>query len=237
MTVRRFRPNVWGALAAAGGVAATIALGVWQTGRAQEKLALAAVREQLAREPAVRIGDATVDPERIEHRKVEARGRFVAEGMVLLDNRVRRGTPGYEVVMPLVLAGGRTHVLINRGWIAGKRDRRELPAVTTPTGEINVVGRATVPGRRLYELSADTIAGTVWQNLTIERYRKEMKLPIQGIVIEQTSDLDDGLLRTWPAPDRGVDTHRSYAFQWFALAVLIVVLFLALSFRRVSAND
>jgi len=217
-------------------VAATVALGIWQTGRAEQKLALAAVHERLEREPAIRIGNDPVDPERIEHRKVEAIGRFEPEGMILMDNRVRRGAAGYEVVMPLMLTGGRTFVLVNRGWIAGGRDRATLPAVFTPKDEVTILGRATVPGRRLYELSADTIAGKVWQNLTIERYRKEMKYPIQGIVIEQSSDLDDGLLRAWPTPDRGVDTHRSYAFQWYSMAVMIAVVFLVLSFRRDPEN-
>lgn len=214
-----------------------LALGFWQTDRAEQKLALAAAQERLAAAPAIVLGDAPVDPERIEHRRVEARGRFEPRGMVLLDNRVRHGTAGYEVVMPLKLASDRMYVLVNRGWVAGKRDRRELPEVSTPAGEVMVVGRASVPGRRLYELSADTAEGSVWQNLTIERYRAQMTYPVHDIVVEQTNDLGDGLLRSWPAPDRGVNTHRSYAFQWFALAVLIAVVFLVLSWRHVPAND
>lgn len=217
-------------------MAVTVALGLWQTGRAAQKLELAAMHERLGREPALRIGNDLVDPERTEHRTVEAIGRFEPGGMILLDNRVRRGMAGFEVVMPLLPAGARTYVLVNRGWIALGRDRATLPQVPTPKGEITVLGRATVPGRRLYELSGDTMAGEVWQNLTIERYRKAMKYPVQGIVIEQASDLDDGLLRAWPAQDRGIDIHRSYALQWYAMAVMIGVVFLVLSFRRDTEN-
>jgi len=43
------------------------------------------------------------------------------------------------------------------------------------------------------------------------------------------------LLREWPRPDAGVDMHKSYALQWYSLAALAVVLFVALSFRRASA--
>jgi len=237
MATRRFRPTPWGTLAAVAGVAATVSLGMWQTDRAEQKLASAAAQERLAAEAAIVLGDAALDPDRSEHRRVQARGRFEPRGMILLDNRIRQGIAGYEVVMPLMLAGGRMYVLVNRGWIAGQRDRRELPQVRTPAEEVTVLGRAAVPGRRVYELSANTAEGSVWQNLTVERYRERMKYPIHGIVIEQTNDLGDGLLRAWPAPDRGVNTHRSYAVQWFALAVLIAVVYVVLSFPRVHAND
>jgi len=57
------------------------------------------------------------------------------------------------------------------------------------------------------------------------------------IMIEQASELGDGLLREWPAPDRGADTNRSYAVQWFALAGLIAAIYVALSFRRDAAHS
>jgi len=31
---------------------------------------------------------------------------------------------------------------------------------------------------------------------------------------------DDGLVRAWPAPDFGTDTHRIYMMQWYAFALL-----------------
>ena len=38
--------------------------------------------------------------------------------------------------------------------------------------------------------------------------------------LQQTSAGHDGLVRDWPAPDAGIDRHRGYAFQWYALAAL-----------------
>jgi surfeit locus 1 family protein len=35
---------------------------------------------------------------------------------------------------------------------------------------------------------------------------------------------DDGLLRDWPAPDFGIETHRIYMVQWYAFAVLAAAL-------------
>ena len=237
MFERRFRPTAWGTLAALLGVVAGLSLGQWQLGRAREKSELARTLAQRAAEPVVRIGAALVTAESLEHRTVEARGHFVTHGMVLLDNRIRNGAVGYEVVMPLRLVGAEVHVLVNRGWLPGTGDRAKLPPVRTPEGEVEVTGIAVVPGRRAYELSAQTVEGVVWQNLTVERYRAHMQYPIQPVMIRQTSELEDGLVRGWAASQHGINVHRSYAFQWFALALLIVLMYFFLSLRRVSKND
>ena len=107
---RRFQPTLWGTLAAAAGVTAGILLGQWQLGRAQEKLEYAAKLSQSAAQPPVHIGPGTIDPAALELQAVEASGRFEPRGMVLIDNRVRNGVVGYEVVMPLRLSErGRGH--------------------------------------------------------------------------------------------------------------------------------
>jgi cytochrome oxidase assembly protein ShyY1 len=51
-------------------------------------------------------------------------------------------------------------------------------------------------------------------------------------VIEQHSDLPDGLARDWPPHDLGIEKHQGYALQWYSLAALAVVLLIVLSFRR-----
>jgi surfeit locus 1 family protein len=35
----------------------------------------------------------------------------------------------------------------------------------------------------------------------------------------------DQLVRNWPAPATGVAKHHGYAFQWFALSALVVILY------------
>jgi cytochrome oxidase assembly protein ShyY1 len=57
---------------------------------------------------------------------------------------------------------------------------------------------------------------------------------LQPIVVQQTSDADDGLARDWPRPDAGVDKHRIYALQWYSFAALAAVLYVFLSFKRPS---
>jgi surfeit locus 1 family protein len=229
-----FRSGLWPALAAAAGIALTVTLGLWQLGRAGEKQALRSRLEQLAREPAIYVSTRELAASDVELRRVEARGTFEPRYMVLIDNRVWHGIAGYHVVMPLRLSDGSRYVLVNRGWIAGTGDRGRLPEVFTPQGVVEVRGIAVVPGERFLELSRQVASGVVWQNLTIERYRRAMPIPIQPFVIQQDAAgaPDDGLVREWPPPDLGIDRHYGYAVQWFALAGLILVFYVVTHVRR-----
>lgn len=218
------------------GIVAGIRLGYWQIDRAQQKLQIAAAMQQRANAPAIHVGAAPLSAAELEYRTVEARGEFDTKGMVLLDNRVNKGRVGYEVVMPLRLAGSDMHLLVDRGWIQGTGTRNHLPAVSTPRGEVEITGVAVIPGRAMYELSADTIEGAVWQNLTIGRYVEHMGYKVQPVLVRQTSAVQDGLLREWQVSDREINVHRSYALQWFALAGLIFVIYLFMSFKRDASN-
>jgi surfeit locus 1 family protein len=204
----RFRPPWWGVLLAVAGCAAGIALGNWQSDRAAHKRAAGASQEQVA-----------------------LRGEFVPQFTVLLDNKVYRGRPGYQVVQPLRLAGGR-HVLINRGWVAAGARREQLPDIRTPAGEISLTGVRLEHFARSYAPAGSPPGAKVWQNATIGQFAAWSGLALEPYVVEQHSALADGLVRDWPRPDLGIEMNESYALQWYSMAALAVVLLFALNIRR-----
>ena len=202
-----FRPRWWGIAAAALACAAGIALGNWQGKRADEKRAAAA---------------------RIE--RVAVVGEFVPRYTVYLDNRVRRGKAGYEVVMPLRLRGSEEHVLVNRGWIEAGKTRDVLPEVPTPRGEVRIEGIALEHLPRSLQFMERGLR--VRQNLSVPAYADETGLRLQPRVIEQHSSAPDGLARDWPPHEAGAEKNEAYAFQWYALAALAAILGLVFSFRK-----
>jgi len=206
-------------------------LGIWQLGRGQEKRALQARYEELARDAPIEVPAAAVRAHDVELRRVTAHGTFDPRYAVLVDNRVMHGTPGYYVVMPLALGGDR-YVLVNRGWIAGMPDRSRLPEVRTPTTPVEVKGVAVVPAKRVFELSEQVMEGKVWQNLTLERYRSAYPIAIQPFVVRQDNALDDGLVREWEAPDFGIERHYGYAVQWFLLAATALAFYVVTHVKR-----
>lgn len=204
--------------------------GNWQLDRAAQKLAMQAKLEEGAGRPPFDIGASLLDVKPAEYQRARARGIWLAERTVLIDNKVRGGVAGYYVITPLRIHGSPMHLLVQRGWIAGAADRRE-PDIHTPSGEVELIGELRLPVSRVFELSQATPQGRVWQNLTLDRYRDATGLTLQPLLLLQTSEADDGLVRKWDRPDLGADKNRGYAFQWFGLS-FAAACFLAMHIYR-----
>ncbi len=232
----RFRPGLIPTLAMLVIVVATIVLGNWQTRRAGEKLALQERLDRWATGPAAKLPGTPVEAAQWAQRRVAVRGEFISSGMVLIDNRLHKGAPGYHVVMPLRMEGGDMHVLVNRGWVAAGTRRDLLPGITTPAGTLQIEGVVSVPAPHPYELAragqADSQPGPLRQNLVIGRVAADQRLGLQPLVILQTSPATDGLVRDWPRPDARADTNRAYALQWYAMALVAVILWIAFNLKR-----
>jgi surfeit locus 1 family protein len=227
-----FRPRVASTLLALTGVVSTAWLGDWQLNRAAHKAELQQRFDLAMRQPPIRISADELRTGDIIFFRVEADGEFMPERTILLDNRVRNGVVGYEVVTPLKLAGGTRHLLVNRGWVKAPPTRDQLPAIDTPHGEVKVEGTALPPPGRVFALSAAPESGSVWQHLSLERVRDQFKLDPQPLVLQQDNDTGDGLLRNWPRPDAGVGMHRAYAMQWFVMSGVILLLYVVLNVRK-----
>jgi len=137
------------------------------------------------------------------------------------------------VVAPLCFAATKRCVLVDRGWIAQRAQRSDLPQAPPPAGTVTVSGRAVVPPRRYLELRYEQ-AGPLWQNLDIARIAAASGLDLLPIVIEQSDPVapSDTLVRDWPQPEFGVERHWSYMLQWYSLAALAIVLWLKLNWRK-----
>jgi surfeit locus 1 family protein len=212
------------------GFAATASLGLWQLGRAEQKLERQAAVEARQALPAVD-GAALrkADPQALMHRSVVLRGTWDSRHTVFLDNRQMRGMAGFFVVTPLKLEGGGA-VLVERGWAPRDfRQREKLPAVQTPEGMIEVTGRIAPPPARLYQFAgADT--GTIRQNLDLEAYRAETGLSLPDFAVTQHGAASEGLLRDWPQAGSGSEKNYGYAFQWWAISALIAILYVWFQF-------
>jgi surfeit locus 1 family protein len=239
LATHRFRPTPFLTVATVALAALAIALGNWQRHRADEKSAAAALASAAARRPPLDLAAAESDAAAVLYRSVHGAGEYDAAHAVLIDNKVRDGHPGYEVVTPFRLASGERYVLVDRGWVAQGPTRQQLPSVQTPAGIVEVTGRAALPPRRYLELKPDTGAGVLRQNLDIERIAAASGLTLLPFVVEQTDPVTprDDLLREWPPPDFGIERHLSYMVQWYSLAGLAIVLWLVLNWRRRVDSD
>jgi surfeit locus 1 family protein len=148
-----------------------------------------------------------------------------------------QGKVGYQVLTPLHIDGGDMRILVNRGWLAASGDRRVMPDIVTPQQSIEVSGVAVEPSTHYMELGevhdADNTWQKVWQNLDMKRYIKAVPFPVQPMVISlDPTSTAGGFARDWPRPDAKVEMHKGYAFQWFAMALMLVIYYLVVSIRK-----
>jgi cytochrome oxidase assembly protein ShyY1 len=206
-------------------VVVTVRLGFWQRDRAHQKEALEARIAQFENAPALPVSAAPVALKDVEFHRVKARGSFVADKVVYLDNRPYNDQPGFYVVMPFKLVDG-GYVLVNRGWLPRNLSSRETIApYTTPSGEVEIEGIARADASRAFELGQGGSAAhhLIRQNLDLAEYAAETGLPLQSFVIQQTGDARDGLVRDWPAPTTGVERNYGYMLQWWGMAAAALV--------------
>jgi cytochrome oxidase assembly protein ShyY1 len=244
--------------------AAMVSLGRWQLSRAAQKEALQAEIEAQQNLPPVDAQAflALPDATSAMHRPVRLRGLWLTPHTIYLDNRQMHGLSGFYVLTPFALEGTQRTVLIQRGWIQRNfTDRAKLEPIETPSGLVEVTARIAPPPAHLLDLGKDvgapapapvasaaaaaTTAATpesvgssrIRQNLALEAFRAETGLPLRtDVSLQQTGPASEGLQRDWPAPALGVEKHYGYAFQWFGLAALVVLLYvwfqLIAPFRR-----
>jgi len=217
-------------------VALGLALGHWQERRAAQKTALQAQLAGRSRQPPLVLTGGTSDVPQ-EFRRVIVRGQFVPGFPVFLDNRPYQGRAGYFLVMPFKIAGADQYVLVARGWLPRSAGAvGQLPAYQTPAGLTTLEGILRLDLGRVMQLGTapPVTPNAMVQNVSVADVARASNLPLLPFFIAQTgpASAGDTLVRDWPAPGTGVEKHRGYAFQWYALATMAVLFFVITGFRR-----
>jgi len=212
-------------------IALTLFLGRWQMHRAEEKEARQSLLEARMAEAPLRLTGPVPSADPLLFRRVHADGEWIADRQIYIDNQVHEGRAGFAVITPLRLRGSSAALLVNRGWTPRGPEYPRAPPVPVPPGTASIEGIATTPPARYLELSAETVAGSVWQNLSFERYRKATGLDVLPIVVLADPPAP-GLAPLTERPDAGVARHREYELTWFALAATTLALWLVLNLRR-----
>jgi surfeit locus 1 family protein len=212
------------------------ALGFWQLGRAQQKLALEALYAERVRDAPVRLERHVTEPSGLQYRSVELSGRFDTAHTILWDNRVYRGQAGYQVITPFQVQPTGLWVLVNRGWIPMGASRSELPRVETAQRAVELRGTISPPPEKTLTLGAEEASGwpKVVQVLDIDALSRSVGHELEPLVILLDPGSHEGFVRDWPAARAGAERHFAYAFQWFSMAFGLSLVYLLINTRRMS---
>lgn len=212
-----------------------IDLGVWQLQRAEQKRQFFAAFEQSGRADALTVLLSDDAAAAARFRGLRLRGHYDGAHQILLDARVSNDQAGYEVLTPFASAGGA--ILVNRGWIAASSERSRLPDVAITDDDREVSGRISMlpaPAWRMSRGAKDT-DGTWPRRLlfpTAAEISAAVGYPLHNYQLLLGAREPNGYLRDWRPAVMHPEQHLAYAVQWFALAVTLIVLYVAVNLKR-----
>jgi cytochrome oxidase assembly protein ShyY1 len=236
----RLRAPWWAVFGVIAGVGLFCILGVWQIHRGQAKQALIDQFAHIATAPARALDLRTISSSEIQ--RVVVSGRYDASHQMFLDNQAYQQRPGYRVWTPLRIESGEL-ILVNRGWVPQTRSREALPQLSVPEGVQALTGYWVPLPRAGLQLEQG-------QCTKPEHFPVILNFPdatrIACVLGEPVADgqllLDNaaanGFIREWTFDNGFPPTrHYGYAFQWFALAATLIVIFLKLNLKRDTKHE
>lgn len=234
-----FRPRLGASLATLILLPVLLGLGFWQLDRAEQKQAMQAEFTASYNKPVLVLNDyqgRDDNAEQLRWRPVIISGRYTGAAY-FLDNQVYRGEPGYRIYAPLKLSGSDDVVLVERDWQSLGSNRQQLPAIELPQREMHLQGRVVPTPATGIMLSEHRI-----QQMAEQRYRVQRIKPAElsnhsgtnllPYVVRLDSARHAGDDRRAALNGFGSERHLGYAFQWFALAATLVIIYLSVNIKR-----
>lgn len=218
-----------------------LGLGIWQIERGNFKRQLkAAVNDTTVTEQLYLPLD---NPTAWRGKTIRIYGHYWSEKQFLLDNQVRDQLSGYSVLTPFYIQQFSSWVLVDRGWIAPQQGREQLPAVGVNEQDRTISGRIYVPFQSAFSLGGIAEGeDSGWprriQYVDYEQLAARLGVQLQSFTLRLDSQQPFGYRRDWLDTQLPASKHYAYAFQWFALAAAIVVLWWIYVARpKISKNE
>ncbi|MDH4396094.1 MAG: SURF1 family protein [Limnobacter sp.] len=246
--------------------AVTFNLGQWQTDRAQQKLDLHQRQVKALNAEALTFKEQVVDVEALSYRKVEIAGQFDPKALVYIDNRQVTGRPAVQVIQGFKPEGSAFLIPVDRGLLLrNPQNPREAPPMPTDSlrsDETSFLLKATLLPRfaqsaELWGMSIgqakdsihkdQSVGYEVWSNFSAEEFQELTKQHVSNYVLtlqpmEQTSTQASGVtqkdgfyLSAVKLPEQ-VAKHKGYAFQWYAMTTVLILLTLFFTYREFFAR-
>ncbi|MEZ5530635.1 MAG: SURF1 family protein [Porticoccaceae bacterium] len=204
----------------------TIKLALWQLDRAEEKEALIENYRLRGQAAPIMLAEARQLDDQV-YVRVQVGGEYDNRSPLLLDNQVRHGRPGFEVVSPFKTETGQW-LLVDRGWIPGSLDRSQIPDVPPVEGIVHLTGYLYhSPGKQLM------IGDDPWpveegakiiQNAAPEYVSEKLATTFYQYRLRLDQEEPGALETGWTVINLSPGKHIGYAVQWTALAVALVIL-------------
>lgn len=247
-------------LIGAGLVWMTFSLGQWQTGRGQEKQALFDAQASALAAAPISPSTAQLDLDNLSYRKIELKGRYQAKALIYIDNRQVNGRPAVQVVQGFQPEGAQFLIPVDRGLLlrdpADPRRAPDMPSSEGEAGELIELSGTILPrfaqsaelrgiqlgdAENIYQEESNGFQ--VWSNFSVSEFEKQVGQTVSNFVVtlqpvEQTGETlnetrkVDGFYHVAVPLQEQVAKHKGYAFQWYSMSAVLVLLTLFFVYRE-----
>jgi len=192
-----------------------ISLGSWQIIRLNWKNNLILEIENSLKNPPVELSQSKKE----NYLKIKTSGIIDFEKQIYLYNLDENGTPGFEVINPILIDN--ENFLMNRGWIPfEKKNSQDLNIFD----ENNIFGTLKLQGRKNIFKPDNDIEENYWFSLNREDILKFTGKEFSKYIIYLDGNSQ------FPKPKKITanisNNHKKYAITWFSLAISILLLYL-----------
>lgn len=212
-------------------------LGTWQLERLQWKEALIAAREAGLHAPAADIPATLDDARALDFHPVRAEGEFLNDHELFLNAQSSRGDAGFHIVTPLRLASGAV-LLVDRGFVPSDHKVPQSRQSGVLAGPVRVTGilrlaSETKPG---WFTPDNDPARNSWFWVDIAAMAQAAGVdPVLPFYVEADANPNPAIL---PQGSQTVtelpNNHLQYAITWYALAVVLVVIYIRFARSRLG---
>ena len=212
-----------------------IKLGFWQLERADHKKYL---NESYKLRQSEKIIDLNAhknikDKESILWRKVSLNGSFYKEKNLIVDNQIFKHEAGFNILTPFKLDGTGMTILVNRGWHKNLINREQIPVINSvdDIGLINGYAvKIPVPGINLGGSNIEIINASLarFQRINLDEINSFYQANFLPYMVYLNPLIDDEYISNFKLPVPDSEKNYGYAFQWFAFALTLLIIFLRL---------
>jgi len=201
-----------------------IFLGFWQIRRLRERQSANDLLAARRLAPEVEIDSLPGDTAAAHFRRVHIRGGYDYPQEIIYTLRGRNGSPGVNILTPLLRNGKDTAVLVNRGWVYAADGTTIATQSWREADALNGHGFVeTFPTKGPFDPPNPTRPRS-FRRLDRSALAKVLRYPVANyyVVLTDSASSPSAPPRVEPAPlDEG--PHRNYAIQWFSFAAISIV--------------
>lgn len=212
-----------------------ISLGFWQLYRAEVKRNLFIEFAARAKAKPLTALPNKANP-RLQFHPVFLKGHYNNQHQFLLDNRIYNHHVGYDVLTPFAVAGTKIVLLVNRGWIPRGESRQTLPTLKHIPAYQRIKGVLKMPTKKGLVLSQQQENPNQWpsviQKIILSQQQQQLGKSLYPYLILLSPKAPNGFTRTWKLVTISPAKHMGYAFQWFALALALLILYIVVNLKK-----